>query len=93
MKFEDGLEVRANMKARMKGPNLVDMHTVAQMKTAGKFPIPEKLLNKPDKYKLNCDSFMHGAWDKKNNDIWANYKFEISAPQNSGESSDDCDLN
>jgi len=35
---------------------------------------------------------MHGAWDDKNNKTWANYKFEINAPANSQESSDDCDL-
>ena len=67
----------------MSGPNLIDIHTVKQMKIAGKFPIPEELLNKPPKFKLECDSFMHGAWNEKNNTMWANYKFEIEAPANS----------
>lgn len=49
-------------------------------------------MNKPPKFKLECDSFMHGAWNEKNNTMWANYKFEIGAPANSEESSDDCDI-
>ena len=40
-------------------------------------------MNKPPKFKLECDSFMHGAWNEKNNTMWANYKFEIEAPANS----------
>jgi hypothetical protein len=92
LKFEDALEVKQNMKARMSGPNLVDIHTIDMMKIAGKFPIPEKLMNKPTSYSLACDSFMHGAWDDKNNKMWANYKFEVEAPANSQESSDDINL-
>jgi hypothetical protein len=79
------------MKGRMSGPNLVDIHTIEQMKLAGKFPIPEKLMHKPKGYKLACDSFMHGAWDDKNNKVWANYKFEVNAPANSEESVDNAD--
>jgi hypothetical protein len=48
-------------------------------------------MHKPKGYKLACDSFMHGAWDDKNNKVWANYKFEINAPANSEESVDNAD--
>jgi hypothetical protein len=33
------------------------------MKTAGKFPIQEKLLAKPEGFKLAIDSFMHTVYN------------------------------
>ena len=75
-----------------KGPILNDESTIAKMKKAQRYPIPEMLLHRPFQFDLYIDSMMHAAYNSDENEEWANKKQEIDAPCNSIESIEHIDF-
>ena len=61
----------------------MDVMAMAEMKAAGKFPITERLLNKPPNYTLTMDSILRKAYNEEIAKFWAHYRSELNAPANS----------
>ena len=62
------------------------------MKTAKRYPIPEKLLHKPLNFELYIDSLMHAGYNSEENEAQSSLKQEIDAPCNSMESFEEIDF-
>ena len=72
-KYGDAQKLKHPLKEK-KGPILNDESTIAKMKEAQRFPIPEKLLHRPMNFDLYIDSLMHAAYNSDENEEWSNLK-------------------
>ena len=90
-KYGDSHKLKHPLKEQ-KGPILNDESTIAKMKQAQRYPIPEKLLHRPLNFDLYIDSLMHAAYNSDENEEWANKKQDIDAPCNSIESIEQIDF-
>jgi len=90
-KYGDARNLRHPLK-EAKGPILNDQATIAKMKTAKRYPIPEKLLHKPLNFELYIDSLMHAGYNSEENEAQSSLKQEIDAPCNSMESFEEIDF-
>ena len=74
------------------GTSLIDQQTVDRMKICQRWPVPEMLLSRPDRYKLKVDSLMAEVFTVEYAREGAKYRQEIDAPLNSMSSGDEPDL-
>lgn len=60
----------------MKQPTITDLKTVKKMQASDRWPIPEQLINRPEKgnFSLVIDSIMHAAYNEKDILEWAAYR-------------------
>jgi len=87
LKYADQLVLIDPMKD-MKQPTLTDLHTIRKMQASDRWPIPEQLINKPEKgnFTLIIDSIIHASYNEKEILEWARFRPEVDAPYNSMES-------
>jgi hypothetical protein len=78
LKYAEDLQLEDPLK-NVKKPTLTDLVTIKKMQAAERWPIPEQLINRPDRggYQLVIDSIMHAAYDEKEMKEWANYRQEL----------------
>jgi hypothetical protein len=62
------------------------------MKDAKRFPIPESLINKPDRFVLHLDSLIHNIYRVDSLVESANIQPRMTAPENSAESDDNLSI-
>jgi hypothetical protein len=93
LKYADKLLLIDPMK-EMKKPTITDLITVKKMQASDRWPIPEQLINRPEKgnFSLVIDSIMHAAYNEKDILEWAAYRQELDVPYNSMESENEYPL-